>query len=468
MPRKSDKDLFRESTMTFGEHLEELRMALFWALLWLVGGFIVGLFIAKPVVHFIQGPLQRALAAHHKAAATLHVKAKLSELEDQGLLSPGTAEQMGEQLADLVANENLLPEEAYIQPSDLLRQLRTIYTKVRQDRTEAAQLLQDAVGLLERARLPTGNPKKELSDEELEHVGKAVRLLEPGDFPATGAQAKVTQEELDDLVETVEDGDPLDKAESARVIAALEGKRKRFREELARVAEGIDLLGQTILPVPGPQEQLQRDDLVRIYIWRPIEADNRIQTQALNPSEAFMIYIKAALLVGVLIASPGIFWHIWSFVAAGLYHHERRFVYVFGPFSLALFFAGSALVFIFVFQIVLRFLFWFNERLGIGIEPRITEWLGFVLILPLGFGIAFQLPLVMLFLERIGVFDTKAYLAKWRIAVLVIFVLSMLLTPADPGSMLLMAIPMTALYFGGILLCRYMPRSRSPYEEPED
>ncbi|MFH1924413.1 MAG: twin-arginine translocase subunit TatC, partial [Planctomycetota bacterium] len=88
-----------------------------------------------------------------------------------------------------------------------------------------------------------------------------------------------------------------------------------------------------------------------------------------------------------------------------------------------------------------------------------------VLILPLGFGIAFQLPLVMLFLQRIGVFDVETYLSKWRIAILVIAVLSMLLTPADPGSMMMMAIPLTVLYFGGILLCHFMPRSRRRYDE---
>ena len=87
----------------------------------------------------------------------------------------------------------------------------------------------------------------------------------------------------------------------------------------------------------------------------------------------------------------------------------------------------------------------------------------FVLLLPLGFGISFQLPLVMLFLERIGVFSIEDYLSRWRIAVMVIAVLSMLLTPADPGSMLLMGIPLTALYFGGIALCRFLPRRKTPF-----
>ena len=73
-----------------------------------------------------------------------------------------------------------------------------------------------------------------------------------------------------------------------------------------------------------------------------------------------------------------------------------------------------------------------------------------------------QLPLVMLLLERIGVFTIEIYISKWRIAVLVIAVLSMMLTPADPSSMLLMGIPLTFLYFGGIGLCKWMPKRRSP------
>ena len=74
----------------------------------------------------------------------------------------------------------------------------------------------------------------------------------------------------------------------------------------------------------------------------------------------------------------------------------------------------------------------------------------------------------MLFLERIGVFDVETYLSKWRIAVLVIFVIGMLLTPADPYSMLLMAIPLTILYFGGVLLCHYLPKAASPYDDDEE
>jgi sec-independent protein translocase protein TatC len=118
-----------------------------------------------------------------------------------------------------------------------------------------------------------------------------------------------------------------------------------------------------------------------------------------------------------------------------------------------------ALAFFFVFDFVLDYLLAFNEWLGLDPDPRISEWLGFVLILPIGFGLGFQLPLVMLFLERIGVFDAATYASQWRIAVIVIFVVSAILTPADPYSLLFLAVPLCLLYFGGLAICRWVGRA---------
>jgi sec-independent protein translocase protein TatC len=130
--------------------------------------------------------------------------------------------------------------------------------------------------------------------------------------------------------------------------------------------------------------------------------------------------------------------------------------------------AGAATAFFFAFKYVLDFLFSFNQWMNIDPDPRISEWLGFVLFLPLGFGIAYQLPLVMLFLQRIGIFTIRQYLEKWRIAILVIFVVSMVLTPADPVSMMLMAFPLSGLYFLGVGLCLWMPRNTNPYAKGYD
>jgi sec-independent protein translocase protein TatC len=182
--------------------------------------------------------------------------------------------------------------------------------------------------------------------------------------------------------------------------------------------------------------------------------DPRVSITTLSAQEAFGIYVKAALLVGVVLASPWIFFQLWTFVAAGLYPHEKRWVWTFLPISIALFLAGVFLAFFFVFDFVLDYLLQFNEWLGLDPDPRISEWLSFVLILPIGFGIGFQLPLVMLFLERIGVVEAETYASQWRIAVLVIVIVSAVLTPADPYSMLFLAGPLCLLYFGGLWLCR--------------
>lgn len=201
---------------------------------------------------------------------------------------------------------------------------------------------------------------------------------------------------------------------------------------------------------------------VDLWLWtKPTDA-KVISTEVQG---TFGVYVKASLVLGTVLASPAVFYFLWSFVAAGLYPHEKRYVHVFLPFSIGLFLFGAVVAFYVVLKYVITFLLGFNEWMGIEATPRINEWLSFVLILPLMFGVAFQMPLVMLFLDRIGVMSTAMYWKYWRHAVLVIFFLSMILTPADPQSLLAMAGCLTPLYFGGILLCKWMPKVSKPFAE---
>jgi sec-independent protein translocase protein TatC len=172
-----------------------------------------------------------------------------------------------------------------------------------------------------------------------------------------------------------------------------------------------------------------------------------------------MIWLKAAFVVAFVVASPGIFYHLWEFVSAGLYPHERRYVYFFLPTSLILFWAGACLAFFVIFQMVIDFLLDFNASMGIGASPRLTDYMSFALFLPLGFGIAFQLPLAMLIIERLGILSVETYISQWRIAILAIAFISMVLTPAEISSMIGMAVPLVGLYFLGIAMCKYLPRS---------
>jgi sec-independent protein translocase protein TatC len=210
-------------------------------------------------------------------------------------------------------------------------------------------------------------------------------------------------------------------------------------------------------------ESVRRDDLIELRLYHDLEQDPRVRLVGLGAQEPFIVYMKAALVLGAIVSSPFVFYFIWQFVAAGLYPHEQRYVHIFLPFSIILFLAGAALAFFVVFKYVLGFLLWFYETMRIDPELRISDWLSFVLVLPLGFGVSFQMPLVMLFLERIGIFSVSAYLGYWRIAVLVIAFIAMVLTPAEPYSMIFMTVPLVALYFFGIILCKWMPRRTTPF-----
>jgi len=219
------------------------------------------------------------------------------------------------------------------------------------------------------------------------------------------------------------------------------------------------------VPAAPPDGIARRKDMVTVRMYHGVEDDPRVRVVGLDVSDPFVVWMKASFVLGAIVSSPLVFYFVWSFVAVGLYPHEQRYVRIFLPFSIILFLAGAALAFFVVFKYVLAFLFTFFEWMGIDPDPRINDWLTFVMVLPLGFGISFQLPLVMLFLERIGIFSIATYLTNWRISVLVICFIAMVLTPSDPYSMMLMAGPLIALYFFGIFLCRFMPRNKSPFEE---
>jgi sec-independent protein translocase protein TatC len=187
-----------------------------------------------------------------------------------------------------------------------------------------------------------------------------------------------------------------------------------------------------------------------------LEARNHLTT--LSAQEGFVVYFKVQILCGIVLASPFILYQFWAFVGAGLYPHERRYVYLmFGP-SLFLFLAGVLLCQFVVLPGAVKALLAFNEWLGFDPDIRLSEWLGLAIILPLVFGVSFQTPLVMVFLNRIGMFTAADYVSKWRYACIIMAFLAALLTPTpDAVTMLYLFVPMFGLYLGGIAICHYFP-----------
>ncbi len=478
MAKQPQDDLFEGGTMSFGEHLEELRVCLFRSIIGIVIGCLIGLYAAEKVVLFFEGPLERALTSHYLTRALEGIKKDL-------------AGPVPDEYRETILVSKLVPEKMSVEPAQIAQVLGVEMPAVlgeqkispnsfiAQDFKSPAAAEQFAQELVKAGAEKNASPAKRLWESLTEEQQQQLKTFSQIDSSLEGIKkaeggVKPSAEELAALQED------LKRSGRSQLLAALNvvlskaelHKSPEFKNlsgaHAAAVASLREKNGDTQrlnkLLIAGTFSDTFRTpqvNLVSFYNWKPV----KVRFQVLNAQEAFMIYLKAALLTGVVIAAPWIFYNIWNFVAAGLYPHEKNQVFLYLPISLILFFAGAALAFTFVFEPVLNFLFQFNTGLNAEFDPRIGEWLSFVLILPLGFGISFQLPLVMLFVNRLGLVTVETYMQQWRMAILIIFVVAMVLTPADPVSMLLMAIPLCGLYVLGIAMCLWMPRSRSPFDQ---
>ena len=178
----------------------------------------------------------------------------------------------------------------------------------------------------------------------------------------------------------------------------------------------------------------------------------------LKASGGFIIYLKVALIGGMLISAPWIFYQFWKFAAAGLYRRERRYVLVAVPFSAGLFIAG-ALFFLFVAALpLMRFFLSFNQSLGIETRLTLDNHISMMLGMMLAFGLGFQLPLVVALLGMMGLVTPKI-LSKYRRHVIVILLIfAAVVTSPSPIDQVLLALPMWLLYELGIVLVWLMKR----------
>ena len=225
---------------------------------------------------------------------------------------------------------------------------------------------------------------------------------------------------------------------------------------IVQKSELLKAIGQT-----APSSD-SADDSVSLLISAPEFAqlrkvvNDKSKLTTLKMEEGFTSYMKVCFFAGLLLASPWVFYQLWLFIAAGLYPHERKYVHVYLPMSIVLFLLGALAGYFYAFPLMLDFLISFNDWLEIDFTPRLSEYISMAMLMPLMFGVSFQLPMVMVFLERIGVCSVDTYKKNWRIAVLVISIASMVLTASpDPLSMIVMMVPLLLLYVFGIFLCRF-------------
>jgi len=186
-------------------------------------------------------------------------------------------------------------------------------------------------------------------------------------------------------------------------------------------------------------------------------------------TEAFTTYIKLALWAGCFIAFPIIAAQIWMFVAPGLYAAERK---AFLPFLIAtpvFFLMGASMAYYFVFPLAWKFFLSFEMPGGAGtlpiqLEARVSEYLSLSMTVIFAFGIAFELPVILVLLTRVGVLSSAKLLSFRRYAVVLIFVAAAVLTPPDVISQLSLAIPLMLLYELSIFGARWVERNRKPVD----
>lgn len=349
------KDLFDDSVMSFGEHLEVLRTHLIRALIGLSLVVMFTLYYGESLVHVIRYPIDKALDRHSvRVKREVKVQDNVKGFDFGGTVTKWFKEQ--------IWGPTLTPEEQAALAA------------------AADNTKDDALQRMVKLDVPAFELLTQLHE------------LDPEHFPAPA--------------DTVKD--------KHLTLNALSDEIGTLRKTVKRIDDPITL----------------------------------------NVQEAFMTYLKVSFICGLIFSSPWVFYQLWLFVAAGLYPHERKYVYVYLPMSIFLFLGGAAFCFWFVFPVMLDFLLSFNERLQITAQIRISEWINFAVLMPLLFGVSFQLPLIMLFLQKISIFEVTDFREKRRMAILAIAFLSMILTPTpDPLSMALMMFPMLLLYELGIWLC---------------
>jgi sec-independent protein translocase protein TatC len=189
--------------------------------------------------------------------------------------------------------------------------------------------------------------------------------------------------------------------------------------------------------------------------------------KTLSAQEPFVMYFKAAIGAAIILASPWVFLQIYSFIAVGLYAHERRFVRMTLPVCVGLFVAGVLFCYFAMLPLMLRFLIGVNDWMGLQPDIRLNEWIGFCVLLMLVFGVAFQLPVLIVVLERVGLVTHEFLAGKRKHAIFLIFVFAAVATPTpDPISQAVLAIPLYLLFEAGLFMMGRTGRRTEDSEEP--
>lgn len=194
------------------------------------------------------------------------------------------------------------------------------------------------------------------------------------------------------------------------------------------------------------------------------EGATMIATEVASP---FLTPFKLTLMLSVYVSIPVILYHLWAFIAPGLYENERKMVYPLLISSTLLFYGGMAFAYYVVFPLVFGF-FTSVVPEGVTVMTDIRSYLDFVLSMFLAFGICFEVPIAVILLVWTRVVSTKALVEKRRYVIVGAFVIGMILTPPDVISQTLLAVPLWLLFELGVVVARLYERGNDDEQEEQD
>ena len=172
--------------------------------------------------------------------------------------------------------------------------------------------------------------------------------------------------------------------------------------------------------------------------------------QAIEVTETMAVYMRVALLGGLILALPWITFQLLRFVGKGLKPKERKGIYIALPFAVLLFLSGVAFAYFVMLPASLGF---FQEILNVTTSIRLKSYISFTTNILFWIGVSFQLPLLFFVLTKVGIVTPKLLIKGWRVAIVVIAVLAAVITPTgDPVNMLIFMLPLSVLYLLSILL----------------
>jgi sec-independent protein translocase protein TatC len=233
-----------------------------------------------------------------------------------------------------------------------------------------------------------------------------------------------------------------------------------LRDRLIRAAAAIGVCFALLSIWPGPG---QLYDLLAAPLVQNLPAGTTmIATNVISP---FLVPLKITLMAAFLLALPVVLYQVWAFVAPGLYTHEKKLVLPLVVSSTLLFFLGVGFCYFFVFGQVFTFIQSFAPK-SITAAPDIEAYLSFVLTMFIAFGTAFEVPIAVVVLARIGVVSIEKLKAFRSYFIVLAFIIAAVLTPPDVVSQLALAIPMCLLYEVGIWAAQiFIKHTQAPAEE---